>query len=172
MIDTNSRLHCSLEIANGAKSYSPAIAASGTSRTHADWQTLLPRCHLSTLLLPLLAICWFASVGSAQPPTSRTYAALPQSFEPVAGQDKRAEFTSHGVGYTLSVAPNTAHMQLIHAAARPRQTKSASLQFTLVGANPEARAEAMGLQAGKANYLIGNNPDLWQTGIPQYGRIE
>jgi uncharacterized repeat protein (TIGR01451 family) len=41
----------------------------------------------------------------------------------------------------------------------------------LVGASPNADARGVEKLPGKANYLIGNDPSRWRTGIPTYARV-
>jgi hypothetical protein len=42
----------------------------------------------------------------------------------------------------------------------------------LVGANPSAPAVGLDPVPTISNYFIGNNPSLWHTNIPNYGRVE
>src|SRR5258707_462918 len=42
----------------------------------------------------------------------------------------------------------------------------------VVGAGPSAQPVGLDEQAGKSNYLIGNDPSQWRTNIANYGRVE
>jgi hypothetical protein len=44
--------------------------------------------------------------------------------------------------------------------------------MALIGANPQAQIAATGLLPGTVNYLLGNDPAHWRTGIPTYARVE
>jgi len=41
----------------------------------------------------------------------------------------------------------------------------------LVGANPDAQASGENALPGTSNYFSGNDPDLWHTGVSQYGGV-
>ena len=40
-----------------------------------------------------------------------------------------------------------------------------------IGANKHPKIIAEGLQKGKVNYFIGDNPGAWRTNIPTYGAV-
>jgi hypothetical protein len=42
----------------------------------------------------------------------------------------------------------------------------------LIGGNAAARGTGLDRQAGTSNYLLGNDPSRWRTGIANYGRVE
>src|SRR5580658_3350861 len=107
-------------------------------------------CSPSTMNPDMLKICCliisfsFLGIASAQTPALRTFATVPQGFEPNRGQASQAvDFTSHGPGYTLSLTAGAAYLQLF-AAAKPGHTKrSSALSLRLVGADPRARADGL-----------------------------
>src|SRR5438445_781320 len=45
------------------------------------------------------------------------------------------------------------------------------LRLRLVGANPAPVAEGQERQASTSNYLIGNDPTQWHTGVANYGQV-
>jgi hypothetical protein len=90
----------------------------------------------------------------------------PLSFEVNRGQaDPRADFVSHGQGYTVFLTGKDAVFALSSASG-----KSSSLQMTLKGARAQS---PVGLERTGAvtNYFIGNDPAKWHTGIPSYERV-
>lgn len=127
------------------------------------------------------------------------FAGLPLMFEPNVGQgnldpgDARARFVARGSGYSLFLGSEGAllNLQVAGAKARrerknsiaaleglrqpksPRQATSynESLGMKLVGANPEARVAAADPLPGKSNYLLGNDPAKWRSGVPQFGQV-
>ena len=91
---------------------------------------------------------------------------MPLSFEPNLGQaDPSAEFVARGAGYTLLLGPTAAALRV-----RSSQRNS-HLAWTLLNANPKARSRPADPLPGRTNYLIGNNPADWKTGIPNYSRV-
>ena len=47
----------------------------------------------------------------------------------------------------------------------------ATLQFTLLGANPAPLVVGEGRQLGRVNYFIGNDATKWQTNVPTYASV-
>src|ERR1700676_3413348 len=125
--------------------------------------------------LGTLSLCLGSTFAYAQTreQARQTYLGLPQSFEPNRGQAPRGvDFISHGPGYTLSLTPNEAELQLAGTETGvPKQTEM-RLRMRLLGANAHARSEGREIQTGKSNYFIGNNFRSWRTDVPQYGRVE
>ena len=123
----------------------------------------------------VLSLCLGATAadGQSRKQARQTYLALPQSFEPNRGQtDSGVDFISHGPGYTLSLTPNEADLQLVGSElSAPDQGQSRTLKMRLLGANAHPPLEARELQAGRSNYFIGSNPSAWRTDIPHYGRV-
>ena len=111
---------------------------------------------------------------------------LPLSFEENRGQaGTQAKFVSRGPGYSLSLSANDA--VLVHRAkvrlhdgdlvsemasmGNPEQSVSSEVHLSWLGANPDARPQAIGPQQGTSNYILGNNPKKWRTGVPHYGSV-
>jgi len=91
-------------------------------------------------------------------------AALPLSFEPNQGQaDRRVRFLARGSGYSLLLADDEAALALAG--------RKAVVHLQLVGARPHVQAEGQDRLPGVSNYLLGNDPAKWRTGIPQFGRV-
>jgi hypothetical protein len=97
---------------------------------------------------------------------------LPLIFEPNQGQaDAKVKFLARGAGYSLFLDPTSAVLAL----QPPSQSRSGrSEQFVrmrLVGSNPAAATSGTDPLPGKSNYIIGNDPQQWHSGIPQFGGV-
>src|SRR5580704_15498396 len=93
---------------------------------------------------------------------------LPLIFEPNQGQtDPRVKFLARGAGYTLflDAAGAMIAMQTAHSSAGHGEQ---FVGMKLVGANPAAATKGTNPLPGKSNYILGNEPQLWHTGIPQF----
>ena len=106
------------------------------------------------------------------------YGRLPLHFEENRGQtDARVRFLSRGSGYALFLTRDEAVLQLRKADPGPAGIRNpqlgppVTLRMRLAGANPNAEARGVEDLPGKANYLIGNDPSRWRTGIPTYARV-
>jgi Beta-propeller repeat len=116
-----------------------------------------------------------APVGAtaAQPDTanqarlSAAYGRLPLSFEANRGQtDPRVNFLSRGAGYSLFLTPTRAVMEL-------QQGNGGNVvAMKIVGANPASRPFGLDKMSGVSNYLIGNDPSKWHTGVSNYGEVD
>jgi uncharacterized repeat protein (TIGR01451 family) len=100
----------------------------------------------------------------------KSYGRLPLRFEANRGQmSERVRFAARADGYSLFLTRRGAIMSLPparSAAGSPTQVK-----MRLVGMNPDARVKGIDRLSGATNYLIGDDPDRWRTGIPAYGRV-
>ncbi len=108
---------------------------------------------------------------------------LPLFFEANRGQtDAHVKFLARSSGYTLFVTPT----ETIFAGAKttaPRgmfpTAKAAAddgpspkmLRMKLLQSNPGPEVSGAKELPGKVNYLIGNNPRDWHTGIPLYEQV-
>lgn len=157
----------------GVGSDSRQLAASNT----ADLPDLAP-----------LSQGWFSPDASRQIDDSSSlrarslFAGLPLSFEPNLGQsdldptDARAKFVAHGSGYSLFLGRDGAILSLASSQnfsdkRHTRTTQIESVQMKLVGANPASEISGAEPLPGKSNYLIGNVPSRWRTGVPQFARV-
>jgi len=124
--------------------------------------------RLGAGLCLLLFAC--APPGWLQLHAATNLSLLPQSFEPNRGQaDRPIEFTSHGPGYSLGLAPGEAVLSL---AAVGDAVKPASVRLKVLGADRTIHGQALEAQPSKSNYFIGSNPNLWRRGISHFGRVE
>lgn len=120
----------------------------------------------------------------------RAYGELPLAFEEYRGEAGGTGFTSRGAGYQLFLGDREAVINLNKPAApkadqgslvnafdqhgRPEKAepqKSSTLRMTLVGASRVTNISGADELPGKVNYLIGNDPAKWRTGVPTYAAV-
>jgi uncharacterized repeat protein (TIGR01451 family) len=108
----------------------------------------------------------------SKPGARAILAQLPIIFEPNQGQgDPRAKFLARGPGYSLFLQTTGAvlAMQTGHASLQGSSEEFVSMK--LVGASPAAVLSGADPLPGQSNYLIGNDPHQWHSGIPQFGGV-
>jgi hypothetical protein len=95
---------------------------------------------------------------------------IPLYFEANQGQVSTSEvmFISRGNGYFMAATPSGLILNL----REPNDKEAVVVQVTLDGANPDVQMTGLEQQPGVSNYLIGNDPAGWRTGIPNYGRVQ
>jgi hypothetical protein len=139
----------------------------------------------AVLIVGLCLSSKFAASAKAAPASGRAAASflnIPLSFEANQGQiDPRAQFVSHGKGYSLFLSPGEAYVKLERQSGRrgqavpdPRNSGSAPvdiLRMKLLGADRAAIVAGLDRQAGVVNYFIGNDPKNWHAAIPTYGKV-
>ncbi len=117
------------------------------------------------------------------------YGKLPLYFIQNAGQvDKRVKFYEKGSDHTTFFTKEGVYLLLVkseessvrsHRPApesqaknpQPRTLNTEFIKLTLPGASKATEIVAEGLQKGKVNYFIGNNPEKWKTNIPTYKAV-
>ncbi|MFY9573727.1 MAG: SBBP repeat-containing protein, partial [Blastocatellia bacterium] len=105
----------------------------------------------------------------AQTRLSGTYGRLPISFEVNRGQsDPGVKFLSRVSGACLFLT-STEAVLAIH---KTSSNSAAVIGMKLVGASTVAKVEGVDLLPGTSNYLIGKDPDKWQTKIPTYRKVQ
>src|SRR5271163_1610713 len=96
---------------------------------------------------------------------------LPLMFEPNQGQaDPQVKFLAHGAGYSLFLDANGATLAM-QTAPSAAQRGEQFVRMKLVGANPVAALAGADALPGKSNYMIGNDPQKWHSGIPQFAGV-
>ena len=130
----------------------------------------------STFLWTVI-LCLVAS-GAAQntTPTRVQLARLPLSFEPNRGQiDSEALFLSHLGEQVLFLTATGAVLKIGNedgvGKSALNQRLPEVLSLKLENPNSSARISAEQYLPGVSNYLIGNDPSKWRTGIPQFARV-
>lgn len=123
-------------------------------------------------------------VTSRQSQLTTAYGQLPLQFEANRGQtDERVRFLARGSGYALFLTstevvfrlqqgqPDAGNGPVAPGARMPQSMAEAIVRMEFVGADPLSRVEGLGKLPGTSNYFIGNDPDNWRTGIPDYSRV-
>jgi len=142
--------------------------------------------RVATLLcvVPCVLSSAIAMPANAEPPNHERVATLlssfPMSFEPNQGQSNaKVKFLSRGIGYTVFFDADEAVLTLPEGkgampprAGKPNQSEEVALRMQFVGGNPTAELSAHDELIGKSNYLFGNNPEKWRTGIAHFREVE
>jgi len=114
-----------------------------------------------TKLTLVLALAWLPGLATAA--TLADYANLPLAFERNTGQaDPQVHYLARGPGYTLLLSPIQAVLRL---------KGDVALAMNLLGANSSPRLDALDPLPGTSDYLLGNNPARWRTGVPHFARV-
>lgn len=96
-------------------------------------------------------------------------AKMPLRFEPADERSgRRADFVARGDGYAVALAGGGAQI----AIGPTSDTGRAIVDLKLAGALQHAAAHPLELQSGVTNYLVGNDPREWRTGVRGYSKIE
>jgi hypothetical protein len=112
----------------------------------------------------------FATAAAAQ--TAAMPAGLPLYFEANQGQvDSPAQFIARGRDSQFLILPDAAQFVLTKMTA-PRTFSARTVRMQFVGANGLARISGAEGLSGKVNYLIGDQPARWQTGVATFARVE
>jgi hypothetical protein len=145
------------------------------------------------LVAPKAAAGQVASTAAAPPAASPAaalmadYGRLPLRFEVNEGQiAPEVKFVARGGGYALFLTDRAAVLSLtkdgvgLHghrgsaadAVAADTGAKSDVIRMELVGASANSKVSGAEPLAGKANYLIGNDPSGWHTDVATYARVK
>jgi hypothetical protein len=90
-------------------------------------------------------------------------ARLPVSFQPNLGQaPERIQFLSQAAGFTLGLTASG--FELIGPTKGP-------IRISARGGRPNVALRVEAEQLGISNFLVGNDPSRWRTGIPNYARV-
>ncbi|HEX3626985.1 MAG TPA: SBBP repeat-containing protein [Verrucomicrobiae bacterium] len=89
---------------------------------------------------------------------------LPLYFE---ANQNQTEFLSSGNGFQFTISASGVQMSL-----RESRAHAAIAQMQFAGANAEAQIHGGNEMSSKINYLIGNDPSKWQTGLPTFGNVQ
>lgn len=104
---------------------------------------------------------------------SSEYGQLPLAFEANRGQsDGRVKFLARGSGYTLFLTERETILKLRPNERQTENLSSAVIKMKLAGAKTSPKIVGLDRLSGKANYLLGNDPKRWQTGIESFARVK
>lgn len=97
---------------------------------------------------------------------------LPLYFEDNRGQSAGpAQFVAHGRDCQFLISPNESRLILCKTDAISGEISSCAVQMQFVNANAQARIHGDAEQSGKINYLIGNDPAQWRTGMAAFAQV-
>ncbi len=150
--------------------------------THPDPSVFTPGMALSSSQPTLQPSSWpvTAPIGSPAALHARSLlSGLPLRFEPNEGQanlkasDPRVKFIARGAGYVLALGSEGALLSVTSRTAPDSSTavRMETVGMKLAGANPRAMIGAVDRLSGESNYLLGNNPAKWRSGVPQFARV-
>lgn len=96
---------------------------------------------------------------------------LPLWFEAdphaVSGQpDSATRFVAHGRDSEFLISATGAQFIL-----REKSGKTSAVQMEFAGANPVTQISGGAEMSGKINYLFGNNPAQWRSGVAAFGQV-
>jgi hypothetical protein len=121
--------------------------------------------RLVSFVRPLAAAVLFAVVFPCA--AAPSYGDLPLSFERNEGQAAApVHFLSRGRGYSLFLTANAATLRLQGA-----QDATAAVRWELAGGNGNARVTGERPLPGRSNYLIGDDPSRWRTGVETFASV-
>jgi len=125
----------------------------------------------SSTLAQLAAMAIFACASGpslAAVPTAAV-SGLPLSFEPNVGQGTPdAQFLAHGQAYAIALTKQGAELSLGNARAGQSADE---LRLRVQGASAARKPMPEQPLPGRVNFLIGNDPSKWHTGIATYGKV-
>ena len=114
-------------------------------------------------------LCLFAASASAQ--TALMPAGMPLWFEANQGQvDSPAQFIARTPDSRFLISPDAAQIVLCKLTAQ-RAFSARSVRMQFVGASGAAQISGAEELSGKINYMVGNNPSHWQTGVATFARV-
>ncbi|HWP84233.1 MAG TPA: SBBP repeat-containing protein [Terriglobia bacterium] len=99
---------------------------------------------------------------------SRRLARLPLVFEENRGQtDPAVRFLARRPGYACYFTAS----EVVLSLRQPERTTDL-LRVKLAGANPHTAPEGMEALPGTVNYLLGNDPAQWRSGVATYAKVQ
>ena len=126
-----------------------------------------------SILAGLGATGWLGlSATAAMAQSAMMPASLPLYFEANQGQvDSPAQFIARGRDSQFLISSDAAQFVLCKmTASRAFSARAVRMQF--VGANGRAQISGAEKLSGKINYLVGNNPARWQTGVATFAKLQ
>src|SRR5579883_209787 len=112
-------------------------------------------------VLPLLAVASQFAFSSSPIPQ------VDIGFEPNQGQFAADTlYSARANGYRVDLGSSGAHIVLYR-----RGLPAVDIDSRLVGANTNAKWQALNPLASKASYFHGSSPSEWKTNIPLYGKV-
>jgi hypothetical protein len=115
---------------------------------------------------------WNFSTFTTSAQTMPALGNLPLYFEANPGQaNSPAQFLAHGRDCQLLISPNESRLILRKTDATSGKVSSCAVQMQFINANAQAMIRGDAEQSGKINYLIGNDPAQWCTGVATFAQV-
>ena len=111
---------------------------------------------------------------------------LPLTFEQNRGQsEERVRYLSRGARYSFFLTANELILAVPHGEDSPAGAgnkssegkrpvvapKTSALRIQFLGGAPSASVKGEDKQIGVVNYILGNEPRKWRTGIPTFAKV-
>ncbi len=157
-------LTAALTVADNASGSPQKVALSGTGSA------------TSVRLPPRKAIAASENNDAVRAQVAANYGRLPLRFEANQGQAiQSARYVARGSGYALSLNSQEAILTLgrfVSGKTPHGQPRPDVLRMQLAGANPQAAPMGLDQLPGTSNYLLGNDPSRWHTGVPSFAKVQ
>jgi hypothetical protein len=127
---------------------------------------------LLRLVLATLAIFYVSMATARGQSAAVSGGRVPLYFEENQGQTAgEVRFLARAPGYTAYLTGRETVLQY-RAGKQGEKGKEAVVRLTLAGSQFPSSIRAAGRLPGIVNYLIGNDPSKWHTGIPTYSEVD
>ena len=125
-----------------------------------------------SILAGFAGAAWLGALAmAAAAQTAVMPSGLPLYFEANRGQaDSPAQFIARGRDSQFLISPDAAQFVLRKTTA-PGAFSARAVRMQFVGADSRAQIAGAEELPGKINYLIGNEPAGWQTGVPTFSKV-
>jgi len=118
------------------------------------------------------ASVWSFSAYTTSAQTMTALGNLPLYFEANLGQaDNPAWFLARGRDCQFLISPNESRLILCKTDAISGKISSCAVRMQFVNANAQSPICGDAEQSGKINYLIGNDPAQWRTGVATFAQV-
>jgi uncharacterized repeat protein (TIGR01451 family) len=139
---------------------------SGSRRSEQHAAVQLPVSPIATSFTSSMPNKLRSNSRRSKPDARAILGQLPLIFEPNQGQaDPQVKFLARGAGYSLFLDATGAMLAI------PTTRSERFVRMKLVGANAAAVTAGSDPLPGKSNYIFGNDPHKWHTGIPQFAGV-
>jgi Beta-propeller repeat len=109
------------------------------------------------------------SAKAGQTELVSNYGDVPLAFEPNQGQaENGVRFAARAKGLTVLLRDREIDLSVQSGG----EAKAAELRMTYVGGTFREKPVALGKEEGISNYLSGNDPARWHTGIPNFEQVK
>ncbi len=113
----------------------------------------------------------FALQPAAEQQALVAYGRLPLAFTANVGQtDARVRYYAQGGGFSVFLTRKEAMLSLPRP-SKQRTRRGAALALRFLGSNRNVAVRGERAGPGRVNYLLGNDPTKWRTGLRTYERV-